>query len=124
MPFKIDAIGHQKRDTVYARYSIRYAPGSAQIPKGYGTELSVLYDDKNGGRTLDEVSLLDGPWYPKCWPQVDNQEMSRLAPLLDKMHFAEVRLKERKKEMQPYLKRIGEQNRRRQSQMQRNRPDL
>lgn len=30
------------------RYSIRYGPGSSEIPKGWGTEISVLWDEKNG----------------------------------------------------------------------------
>ena len=56
-------------DKVYRRYSIRYGPGSKTVvPPGYGTELSVLSDSANGGRSLNEVNAHDGPWYPQAWP--------------------------------------------------------
>lgn len=95
---------------VYRRYSLRYGPGSSTIPPGYGTEPSVLWDDENGGRTADDVSRLDGPWYPKAWPTADPIELDAI-PLLvkEKMPRAYERQAERKREMKPFLKQLGEQ---------------
>lgn len=67
----LDRVTNQRTPLLYRRYSIRYGPGSSIIPPGYGTEQSVLSNEENGGRTADEVSHLDAPWYPKAWPQVD-----------------------------------------------------
>ena len=93
---------------LYKRYSVRYGPGSAIIPKGYGTELSVLWDETNGGRTADEVAAKDGPWYPLCWPSVSMEEMAQLVPLInDKMPVAEQRRTVRKEEMKPYRNELG-----------------
>jgi hypothetical protein len=104
---------HKEDELIYRRYSIRYGPGSAVIPPGYGTELSVLWDERNGGRTADEVSRLDGPWYPQAWPSASEQELQELEGLAqNKMPMAEQRRNERKKEMKPLLKRQGrKQNR-------------
>ena len=56
---------------IFRRYSIRYAPGSAVVPPGYGVELSVLHDEDNANRTLDDIVERSGrPWYPKVWPRV------------------------------------------------------
>ena len=52
VPFKKDAI--EKRiamddeQLLYRRYSVRYGPGYSTIPKGWGTEFSVLWDSNNG----------------------------------------------------------------------------
>lgn len=89
---------------IWRRYSVRYAPGSAVIPPGYGTEPSVLWDDGNGGRTADQVAEFDGPWYPKCWPSVSKDEMDALPNLLtEKMPKAEELRKRRQKEIKAYL---------------------
>ena len=37
----------------YRRYSIRYGPGYSEIPKGFGMEPSVLWNEKNAGRTAE-----------------------------------------------------------------------
>lgn len=98
-------------DRYYRRYSVRYGPGSSIIPPGYGLELSVLWDAKNGGRTADEVSAQDGPWYPQAWPSVLEQEISHDLPLLiqEKMPVAEAARKQRRKEMKPYLDAMRQQ---------------
>ena len=94
----------QMQDPLYRRYSIRYGPGTSVIPPGYGLELSVLWDEKNAGRSADEVSALDGPWYPRCWPSIDSSEIAKLPHLVkDCMPVAEAARKARRKEMQPYL---------------------
>ena len=66
---------------IFRRYSIRYAPGTAIVPPGYGVELSVLHDKDNANRTLDEIVERSGPWYPKV-----NIIHSRL-PLFVKKHL-------------------------------------
>lgn len=58
------------KNGIFRRYSIRYSPGTARVPPGYGVELSVLHDSENANRTLDEIGERDGPWYPKVWPHV------------------------------------------------------
>lgn len=109
----------EERDTagepelIFRRYSLRYNPGSARIPKGYGTELSVLWDDANGGRSSDEVASKDGPWYPRCFPSASQEEMQQLNSLIrDKIPVAKERVKARKKEMKPYLTELGKRQHR------------
>jgi hypothetical protein len=102
-------------DLIYRRYSVRYGPGSSIIPPGYGTELSVLWNDANGGRTADDVNRLDGPWYPQAWPPAldDATELDRLAALVErKMPTAVKRREQRKKEMKPFLKKLAKEQHR------------
>lgn len=109
----------QEEDTelVYRRYSVRYSPGSSKVPPGYGTELSVLWDEKNGGRTADDVCRLDAPWYPQAWPATIPSEMDGLEDLLrNKIPVAEERRARRKEEMKPYLKQLAQEQRRKREQ--------
>mmetsp|Transcript_2338 Transcript_2338/g.6174 ORF Transcript_2338/g.6174 Transcript_2338/m.6174 type:complete len:554 (-) Transcript_2338:29-1690(-) len=93
---------------LHRRYSVRYAPGTAELPRGYGTELSILSDTNNAGKSLDDVVRSDGPWYPQCWPSVNSQEMKQLAELMNKkLPKAIARQKERVKEMRPFLDTIA-----------------
>ena len=87
---------------LHRRLSLRYGPGSSIIPQGYGTELSVLWDNSNGGKRADQV---DGPWYPKVWPETCANELSEIKSLVeDKIPVAE-RLRDlRLREMLPYRK--------------------
>lgn len=56
---------------IFRRYSIRYAPGTSTVPPGYGVELSVLHNEDNANRTMDEIVKKSGlPWYPRVWPNV------------------------------------------------------
>lgn len=94
-------------DPLYRRYSVRYGPGSSIIPPGYGLELSVLWDERNSGRSADEVSNLDGPWYPKAWPTVNADELEQIPSLIrEKLPVAEASRKARRNEMKPYLAEI------------------
>ena len=102
-------------DKIFRRYSIRFAPGTARVPPGYGVELSVLHDNDNANRTLDDIVERSGPWYPKVWPHVlktkpiiDNdskqEEIEGLTELVHKkMPKAEELQRERKKEFQRLL---------------------
>jgi ectoine hydroxylase-related dioxygenase (phytanoyl-CoA dioxygenase family) len=91
-------------DPLYRRYSVRYGPGSSIIPPGYGMELSVLWDERNSGKSADEVSNLDGPWYPRAWPSVIASEIEQIPSLIrEKVPVAEASRKARQKEMKPYL---------------------
>ena len=69
IPFDRDMVSNRlanKEDPVlYRRYSIRYGPGTSIIPPGYGTETSVISEEKNGGRSADQVSQYDSAWYPR-----------------------------------------------------------
>lgn len=96
----------QRRDKnlLYRRYSVRFAPGSAIVPPGFGTELSVLYDSENGNRTTDEASR-DIPWYPRVVPSVSTKELQGLKSLIEeKLPIAHGLKIERQREMQPFLK--------------------
>jgi hypothetical protein len=93
---------------VYRRYSVRYSPSSAELPRGYGTELSILSNGENEGRTLQEVAERDGPWYPQCFPEVSPNEMNHLAELVEtRLVVAEEIQTERKTHIQAQLKRGG-----------------
>ena len=96
----------QRRDQnlLYRRYSVRFAPGSAIVPPGFGTELSVLYDKQNGNRTTDEASH-EIPWYPRVAPTASIRELQGFEALIkEKMPVAQGLKIARQKEMQPFLK--------------------
>jgi Phytanoyl-CoA dioxygenase (PhyH) len=82
VPFERTIDAERQKDEevplVYRRYSVRYGPGSSRIPRGYGTEFSVLWDAANGGRTADEVAEHDAPWYPQAWPPALETERAQL----------------------------------------------
>lgn len=100
----------RNQDPIYRRYSIRYAPGSAIIPPGFSTEYSVLWNQENAGRTADEVVKLDGPWYPRVWPSVNDDEVAQLQSLADeKLSVAERERESKLKEMAPIIKRKVQQ---------------
>jgi hypothetical protein len=67
----------EPNDKVFRRYSIRYGPGTARVPPGYGFELSVLHNPENANRTFNEIVESDGPFYPKVWPHVLKKKPSR-----------------------------------------------
>jgi len=63
---------------VIRRYSIRYEVGHAQLLQGFTMEPSVVLKRGNAGKTLDAISEEDSPWYPQCWPEVNQEEMAHL----------------------------------------------
>ena len=102
----------ERSDKIFRRYSIRYSPGSARVPPGYGVEPSVLYNAANANLTLDEIVESDGPWYPKVWPLLKKNEdpdnIEGLAELVhEKMPQAEIARDERKKEIRMALRMGG-----------------
>lgn len=98
--------------TIFKRYSIRYAPGSAISPKGVGTEPSILWNGENAGKTLDEISSNEDPWYPRVFPSVDPDEIELLSNFMEgKSQTIENRLKQRKREMQPFLSSLQKRKR-------------
>jgi Phytanoyl-CoA dioxygenase (PhyH) len=105
--------GDQDRK-VFRRYSIRYGMGSTTIiPPGYGTELSVLYDSKNGGLSADRICSKDQiPWYPQAYPHMEGivQDIfwkGYTSMLQHHIPIAEQRLQLRKQEMRPYLRQLA-----------------
>lgn len=60
------------------RYSIRYVPGSAQLPSSFVNELSILSDPTNAGKALTQVK---DAWYPTVWPSVDDDIDTKLLNL-------------------------------------------
>jgi hypothetical protein len=108
------------------RYSIRYGPGDSEIPKGWGTEISVLWDEKNGtlpmmhtiavcfdkrknspsirliaGLTADEVASQDAPWYPKAWPAVSEEELKQIETIVERMPTVTKKFEARRKQLRP-----------------------
>jgi hypothetical protein len=108
------------------RYSIRYGPGDSEIPKGWGTEISVLWDEKNGtlpmmnakavclnkrknsplvrliaGLTADEVASQDAPWYPKAWPAVSEEELKQIETIVERMPSVTKKFEARRKQLRP-----------------------
>ena len=107
---------HTRRRHVYRRYSIRYGQGSTTIiPPGYGTELSVLYEPRNGGRSVEEICTTHDrvPWYPRAVPHIPpgrlREELYQAVTTMQQHHLpmAEERLALRKQEMKPYLRRLA-----------------
>jgi hypothetical protein len=115
VPFERDVVADRmsKRDDddehdehepplLYRRYSIRYGPGYSEIPKGFGMEPSVLWNEKNAGRTADEVSYHDTPWYPKVWPEVSDDELKQMRMIAEeKMPTAMKKAEARRKLIKP-----------------------
>jgi hypothetical protein len=60
------------------RYSIRYVPGSAQLPSSFVNELSILSDPTNAGKALSDVK---DAWYPTVWPSLDDDIDTKLLNL-------------------------------------------
>ena len=104
-------LDRNREKILYRRYSVRYSPGDAKLTEGFGTELSTLYNPSFGGKTLDYVNALDGPWYPKCWPNTDPSEIGAMNSIKEKLESAEIMRKERLKEMRPFLQEIGRSQR-------------
>jgi hypothetical protein len=69
--------GDQHQPLLYRRYSIRYGPGSSEIPRGFGTEPSVIWKAQNGGRTADQVAEQDAAWYPQAWPPTTTSDSTK-----------------------------------------------
>jgi hypothetical protein len=70
-------------EPVIKRYSIRYEVGDAKLLGGFTLEPSVVLKPENAMKTLDEVSANDTAWYPKCWPQVDANELAHLHEIVE-----------------------------------------
>jgi hypothetical protein len=86
-----------------------------------------LWNENNQGQAIDNVDEEDGPWYPKCWPDVPTEDyITEIKELVEeKLPFAQERRKERMDEMSPYLKEIGQQQRnQRQENVMKRRPLL
>ena len=107
IPFDRSFVEHRRlagesASSVYKRYSIRYSPGSAVVPPGYGVEPSVLSNADNGGRSADAVSAEDAPWYPKVWPSVDGNELQQMEVLArDRFPTAMAKADDRRRIIRP-----------------------
>jgi hypothetical protein len=108
VPFDKMLLEEGEEERIYRRYSIRYSPGTATIPPGYGTEWSVLYDPQNGGRTANRVSE-QLPWYPQAWPTPLDKEVKAMADLVQHiLPSVEEKQAEREREMQPLLQQFAQ----------------
>lgn len=74
----------------------------------YGTELSLLWDEDNEGKTLDQV----GSWYPNCWPYtLDKEESDGMDDIAtNKIPIAEQKRQVRLKEMRPFMQKIAKES--------------
>jgi len=72
----VNALGqdYYTENTALSRYTIRYERGNARLLKGISLEPSVLMNTDNSGKTLDTICERDGPYYPKCWPPLDEDD--------------------------------------------------
>jgi len=71
------------RTAAFKRYSVRYELGSSRLLEGFSLEAPVLLNPENAGQTLDRVCAEEGPFYPRCWPAVDVQEMDGIKDLAE-----------------------------------------
>jgi hypothetical protein len=66
------------------RYSIRYTPGTARLPKGWLAEWSAVANKGNPGKSLNEivVGTESDPgefmWYPQVWPVLEKDVDAQL----------------------------------------------
>jgi Phytanoyl-CoA dioxygenase (PhyH) len=101
--------GLESPERIYRRYSIRYGLGSSTIiPPGFGTELSVLFNESNGGLSANSVCQMDGPWYPQAYPPMSRHGIEwyhhQFQTLLqDKLPIALRRQISRKQEMKKQM---------------------
>ena len=66
------------------RYSVRYVPGSAQLPLGWNFEWSIVTNSENEGRTLDSaMESEDHLWYPRAWPNPEDDFEAQLDVVAD-----------------------------------------
>ncbi|VEU42583.1 unnamed protein product [Pseudo-nitzschia multistriata] len=110
IPFSRDVVSKRaaknEEPIVYRRYSIRYGPGTSIIPPGYGTEPSVISEEKNGGRSADHVSEHDAAWYPRVWPSIIDNEIEEMQLLAkDRLPKALQKSDQRRKVIRPRVKR-------------------
>eukprot|EP00536_Pseudo-nitzschia_multiseries_P008326 jgi/Psemu1/287710/fgenesh1_pg.210_\ len=110
IPFDRDVVSNRAANNeepiLYRRYSIRYGPGNSIIPPGYGTEPSVISEEKNGGRSADDVSKYDSAWYPRVWPSTSDIEMEQMQLLAKhRLPKALEQSEQRKKVIRPRVKR-------------------
>lgn len=73
---------HNKNNPL-KRYTIRYDTGSTRLQKGYSTQLSIMYDAENSGKSLDDISQRSGPFFPRAFPDADPTELSQLSDLIE-----------------------------------------
>mmetsp|Transcript_49553 Transcript_49553/g.55340 ORF Transcript_49553/g.55340 Transcript_49553/m.55340 type:complete len:461 (+) Transcript_49553:12-1394(+) len=110
VPFHRDVVSQRFTDKedplLYRRYSIRYGPGATSIiPNGWSTEPSVISEEKNGGRTADDVSQYDAAWYPRVWPSISELELEQMKILAkERLPTALVTSEQRKRVTRPRLK--------------------
>lgn len=98
MPMTDDGEKHfQKlgKDPAIKRYSVRYEFGSSSLLRGMSGEFAILNNPQNSGKSLDEVCTSDGPYYPRCWPPVADEDMRNIDQLVtNKFPLAEAKRKD------------------------------
>uniref|UniRef100_A0A7S1BEY9 Uncharacterized protein n=1 Tax=Corethron hystrix TaxID=216773 RepID=A0A7S1BEY9_9STRA len=119
IPFKprgLQAATKSRVPPLYRRYSVRYVPGTTVLPKGFGTEMSILLDPDVGGKTLNDACASGGPWYPRVWPAVDKNELIALEKHSQtKIREGRGKLAEVQAEMRPFLEALALKNKAKQA---------
>lgn len=97
-----------KPNVIKRRYSVRLGPGVSVIPPGYGTEPSVLYNEKHGGQTANKVSET-WPWYPQVWPRAIDTELEAWPDFRDSIWPKALEKQAfRIQELKPFLQRMAQ----------------
>lgn len=67
-----EGLKHYSDEESLKRYTVRYERGNARLMRGLSLEPCVLMHSENGGKCLDEVCEKEGPFYPICWPPMED----------------------------------------------------
>lgn len=79
VPINEEGMKYYSDNSTLKRYTIRYERGSAKLIPGISLEPSVLMNSENSGKSLDEVCQTDGPYFPQCWPPMQDEECMKQA---------------------------------------------
>ena len=74
VPINQEGLKFYQDGSSLTRYSIRYERGTAKLIPGFSVEPCILMNPELSGKSLDEVCACSGPFYPQCWPPLEEGE--------------------------------------------------
>jgi hypothetical protein len=74
VPINPAGLDFYKDGSSLSRYTVRYERGNAKLIPGFSLEPCVLMNTENSAKSLDEVCARDGPFYPQCWPPLEEKD--------------------------------------------------